>query len=79
MNNDELLLTSLMARGTDMLNLYHQNAATLPPVEEQDKSVLELLLCVQLATSLMNIDASLASIAASQQWLASTVAGAPHP
>ena len=79
MNSDELLLISLLQRGGDMLGLYHQTAATLSPVSDHDRVVLELLLNVQVATSLMNIDASLSSIATSQQWLASTVAGAPKP
>ena len=79
MNSDELLLTSLLARGADMLALYHQTSQTLAPVADEDRAILELLLEIQIATNLMNIDASLASIATSQQWLASVVAGAPHP
>jgi hypothetical protein len=42
-----------------------------------DELLLTSLLEIQIA--LMNIDASLASIATSQRWLASVVAGAPHP
>ena len=86
MNSDELLMMQTLARGTDMLGLYHQTSATLPPVTDVDRAALSLLLDIQNTTVLMNIDASLASIATSlasiatsQQWLASVVTGAPHP
>ena len=79
MNPDELLMMQTLARGTDMLGLYHQTSATLPPVTDTDRAALTLLLDIQNTSVLMNIDASLASIATSQQWLASVVAGAPKP
>ena len=79
MNSDETLLVSLLQRGGDMLGLYHQTSATLPPLTDTDRAALTLLLEIQNTSVLMSIATSLVSIATSQQWLASVVTGAPKP